>query len=105
MVHAAQQPILRRVNRLILSLGDLTVADEVRAEQARSMARQMDASAPGGSGALAQALPSINRELTLMLEKLLAAHRPDDPFLDQLFRNDDDGTDVRITMRAVRAIL
>jgi hypothetical protein len=99
------QPILRSINRVVAEIPPdlITPGLEVRIEQARNLARQLDAAGPGGSGAVAQALPAINRELTATLEYILAANPDSDPFLDELFRDDETGLDVRIKMRATKA--
>jgi hypothetical protein len=104
MAHATTQPILRSVNRLVADLPSdrITPSVEVQVELARNLARQLDAAGPGGSGAIAQALPSIARELQSTLERILRASPDPDPFLDSLFR-DDDGIDVRVRVRPLRA--
>ena len=103
MGRPSTQPILRSVNRLVAEIPPdlITSAVEVQVELARNLARQMDAVAPGTSGAVAQALPAITRELQATLERIILVNPARDPFLEYLFA-DEHGIDVRIRTKASR---
>jgi len=75
---------------MLASIGELSVATQVRAEIARNLARHLDAVDPGGSGAVIQGVPALARELQSTLEAILRDNPIGDAFLDYLNNSEDD---------------
>ncbi len=103
MSRPTTQPILRSVNRLVATIPEekITPSVEVHIELARNLARRLDDAGTATSGAVAQAVPAITKQLSVEVAHILQVKPEPDAFLDGLFAG-PDGIDVRITTHARR---
>ena len=103
MTRPTTQPILRSVNRLVATIPaeKVTPSVEVHIELARNLARRLDDAGTATSGAVAQAVPAITKQLATEVEHILQVKPEPDAFLAGLFAG-PDGIDVRIRSEAVR---
>jgi hypothetical protein len=99
MGRSVQNPTLASINALVRDLPPLSSAGKAHAEIARSLARQIDDARGRSSGAMAQAVPSLARELGKFIVELLKEKEDDDSFLTWL-NTDEDGNDIRNIKRA-----
>jgi hypothetical protein len=81
---ASKFPTLNRVNTLIDSLGDLSPAEEVRAQNLRTLAERIDNTKDSRTGTTSMALTQLVKQLGSSIDDLLRTKPAKDEFLDWL---------------------
>lgn len=88
-------PMDRTVADAVASMLEKMVLDDAgqaRAAIAMVLARNLDSSRSTENGAVAQSIPAMAKELRATIQEILDSLAGDDPFLQQLLKDEDGGS-------------